>query len=107
MFCEGPVRLGGLLFWALPFLAYYWIRRRKKVAGASLTLGRLVITLWILTFPLTILSLFLGFSKLEGNYADGCGSAYLALAVLAAAHAALLHTLNAKPKGGDGANNDA
>jgi hypothetical protein len=90
---------------ALPFLAYHWLRRRRKVTGASLTLGRLVITVWILSFPLLILSLFLGFSKLEGNH--GCGSAYAMLAALVAAHAALLYTLNAKPKGGDGANNDA
>ena len=106
MNCEGLFPLMGLLFWGLPFLAYYWLRRRRKVAGASLTLGRLVITLWVLSIPLSILSLLLGFSKLEGNYRDGCWAAYAMFAVLVAAYAAILYTLNAKPKGGDGANND-
>lgn len=107
MICDDLVHLMGLLFWGLPFLAYYWLRRRRLVAGASRTLGRLVITLWVLTFPLQILSLFLGFSKLEGNYSDGCGSPLAIFAALVVAYAALLYTLNAKPKAGGGANNDA
>jgi hypothetical protein len=107
MICDDLVHLMGLLFWGLPFLAYFWLRRRRQVAGVSLTLGRVVITLWVLTFPVQVLSLFLGFSKLEGNYSDGCGSAFTIFAVLVAAYAALLYTWNAKPKGSDGANNDA
>jgi hypothetical protein len=53
-----------------------------------------------LAIPLSILSLFLGFSKLEGNYVNGCGSAFAIFAVLVAAYAAILYSLNAKPKGG-------
>lgn len=97
--CDDFVPLMGWLFWGLPFLAYFWLRRRKKVAGASRTLGRVVMTLWVLSFPLLILSFVLGFSRLEGNYGDGCGSAYAILAVLVAAYAALLLTMNARQKG--------
>ena len=107
MICDDLVHLMGLLFWGLPFLAYFWLRRRRQVAGASLTWGRLVIALWVLTFPLTLLSLFLGFSKLEGNYMSGCGSAFAIFAVLVAAYATLLCTLNAKPKSSDGENKSA
>jgi len=100
MDCGGVIPLMPWLFWGLPLLAYYWIRRRRKVPGASLTLGRVVIALWALAIPLSILSLFLGFSKLEGNYGNGCGSAFAIFAVLVAAYAAILYSLNAKPKGG-------
>ena len=93
MICDDLVHFMVLPFWGLPFFAYFWIRRRRQVAGASLTLGRVVITLWALTFPVEILSLFLGFSRLEGNYSDGCGGPIAVLAVLVAAYAALLYTL--------------
>lgn len=103
--CDDLVPLMATLFWGLPVVAYFWIRRRRKVPGASLRLGRLVITLWVLTFALQILSLFLGFTTLEGNR-SGCGPKLAIFAVLVAAYAAILYTLDAKPKGGDGANDN-
>ena len=101
MGCDVPfLFIGGLLFWGLPFFANYWLRRRKRVAGASLFLGRLMIVLWVVTIFLVVLSFVVGFSRLEGNYRDGsCWTSFGMFAVLIAAYGVLLLTLQGKPRG--------
>ena len=94
----------GLLFWCLPFFAGYWIWRRKQIAGASISLGRLVLILWAATFPMLMLSLVVGFSKLEGNSTESaCWTMLGLLAVLTIAYVLLFRTLKAGPRAGDGA----
>ena len=94
----------GLLFWCLPIFAGYWIWRRKQIAGASISLGLLVLVLWAATFPMLILSFLVGFSKLEGNSKEsGCWTMLVVLAVLTIAYVLLFRTLKAGPRGGDGA----
>lgn len=93
-----------VLFWCLPFFAVYWIWCRKQVAGASISLGRLVLILWFATFPMLILSLVVGFSKLEGNSAESqCWTMFGVFTVLTTAYVLLFRTLKAGPRAGNGA----
>ncbi len=86
------------LFWGLPFAAIYWIRRRKQNPGASISLGRIVLVLWFATFPVAILLLFSGVSRLEGNYGDAiCWPALATIGVLLAAYGLLYRSLKAGP----------
>lgn len=98
MDCDAAMPVIGMLFWGLPIAAVYWIRRRRQIAGASLTLGRTVLILWFLTFPVLILSLFLGFSRLEGNYRGStCWMALATFTVLIAAYVLLFRSLKPGP----------
>ena len=90
----------GVLFWGLPFFTGYWIWRRKRIPGATTRFGWLVIILWCCTFPLLVLSLMLGISKLEGNDQDvQCWEGLAFLALLVGVYVRLFVTLKRKPKG--------
>ena len=98
MDCETLLPNVTLLFWGLPFAAVYWIRRRKQVPGASISLGRIVLVLWFATFPVGIFLLFSGGSRLEGNYGDAiCWPALATISVLLAAYGLLYRSLTAGP----------
>lgn len=98
MDCETFMPTTTLLFWGLPFAAVYWIRRRRQTPGASISLGRIVLVLWFATFPVVILLLFSGGSRLEGNYGDAiCWPALATIGVLLAAYGLLYRSLKASP----------
>jgi hypothetical protein len=87
-----------LAFWGVPVAAGYWIWHQRKIAGASLFVGRLVLILWFATFPVLILSLFLGISKLEGNSVESqCSQALVMFAALIAAYVALFRSFGRLP----------
>jgi len=94
-FLTSTVPLFTLLFWGLPFAAGFWIWRRRKIAGASLRVGRLVLIAWFATFPLVILSLILGLTKLEGNSVNSqCAQALVMFVALITGYVALFRSFD-------------
>lgn len=65
-----------LLYWSLPVVV--WISPRKNIPGSKVSLGELLLGVWVLTLAAAILAFGTGYGYREGSPEEGTCSLLIA-----------------------------